>query len=436
MPAHHAPRSTPRPARVPPLAAALAALAALAAPGAPRALGAQAAGDTVRHVVVMAGNAAGTQRSWRTSDGAWHAHFTYNDRGRGPAIDEHVTLGADGLPTRIDVSGVDYMKNAVGERFERRGGVGTWRSAMERGSSRAPGFYMSMDGAPGETALLVRAALRRPDGAVPLLPAGRATVRAAARRTLRADGRERAVTLYEIADVGFQPAPVWLDADGELFAVGGSWQMTVREGWEAAAPELIAAQDSLASIRRAALASRLARRPATPVVFTNAAVFDPRTGTSARGMSVVVRGDRIERVGRGLPIPAGAERIDLAGRTLMPGMWDMHVHAGDDGGLLFPRRGDHHRARPRRRRRGRDGAPPRALRRRHPARPADAHGGLIDGPGPFQAPAKDLVSSEDQARATVEKFARLGYQQIKLYSSLDPKLVPLLAREAHARGCA
>jgi len=34
----------------------------------------------------------------------------------------------------------------------------------------------------------------------------------------------------------------------------------------------------------------------------------------------------------------------------------------------------------------------------------------------------------------VNKYADLGYVQIKIYSSIKPELVPLIAQEAHKRG--
>ena len=45
-----------------------------------------------------------------------------------------------------------------------------------------------------------------------------------------------------------------------------------------------------------------------------------------------------------------------------------------------------------------------------------------------------MVGNEEEARAGVEFWAKRGYEQIKIYNSTDPKLVPVLAREAHARG--
>jgi imidazolonepropionase-like amidohydrolase len=55
-------------------------------------------------------------------------------------------------------------------------------------------------------------------------------------------------------------------------------------------------------------------------------VFDGVDPRPHEGWSVLVRGDKIEAAGPNLPVPAGAEVIDLPGTTLMPGMIEGHSH--------------------------------------------------------------------------------------------------------------
>jgi imidazolonepropionase-like amidohydrolase len=63
------------------------------------------------------------------------------------------------------------------------------------------------------------------------------------------------------------------------------------------------------------------------ILFTNARIFDGHNGDCAEGMQVLVEGERILEVSAGRIEAPGARVIDVAGRTLMPGMIDAHVHA-------------------------------------------------------------------------------------------------------------
>jgi imidazolonepropionase-like amidohydrolase len=79
----------------------------------------------------------------------------------------------------------------------------------------------------------------------------------------------------------------------------------------------------------AALVSSADDAAAQDLVLTNANVVDVVDGSIREGMTVVVRDGRIASIGAaGAPAPAGATRVDLAGRYLAPGLMDAHVHIG------------------------------------------------------------------------------------------------------------
>src|SRR6187399_69829 len=99
------------------------------------------------------------------------------------------------------------------------------------------------------------------------------------------------------------------------------------------------------SARVALLMSLLAFAPAVrPVAqdarpsilaFVNARIIDGSGGAPIRNGAMVVEDGRITAIGP-MPIvriPADATRVNVAGKTMMPGMINTHGHVGDARGL-------------------------------------------------------------------------------------------------------
>ena len=77
----------------------------------------------------------------------------------------------------------------------------------------------------------------------------------------------------------------------------------------------------------AAIHRALAEEPSPPqVLFKNVNVFDGTGDSLAMDMDVLVTGNLIEKVGKGVEGRPDATVIDGGGRTLMPGLIESHVH--------------------------------------------------------------------------------------------------------------
>src|SRR6266511_6219883 len=66
------------------------------------------------------------------------------------------------------------------------------------------------------------------------------------------------------------------------------------------------------------------------IVLKAARLFDGKSNAFVQNAVVVVQGDKIVDAGSNLPIPSGAEIIDLGDATLSPGFMDAHTHLTAD----------------------------------------------------------------------------------------------------------
>jgi len=63
-------------------------------------------------------------------------------------------------------------------------------------------------------------------------------------------------------------------------------------------------------------------------------LVEPDSGTVLTDQVIVVDGGKIQAVGKGLAIPAGATVIDLSDKTVLPGFIDCHTHLADGNVVL------------------------------------------------------------------------------------------------------
>ncbi len=184
------------------------------------------------------------------------------------------------------------------------------------------------------------------------------------------------------------------------------------------------------------LAAQLAKEPATPIIaITGGTLIDVTTGKAEPNSLIIIENGVIKSVGQmgALQIPAHSNIIDARGKTILPGLWDMHAHFGQaEWGPAYLAAGvttirdctdefdyivsvekeinmDH-------------GIGPRILK-----------AGLIDGTGPNSFGIVQ-ADTKEEAIAAVDRYQKYGYVQIKIYSAVKPAIVKAICEEAHRIG--
>jgi imidazolonepropionase-like amidohydrolase len=179
--------------------------------------------------------------------------------------------------------------------------------------------------------------------------------------------------------------------------------------------------------------------PDVPVslAITGAHVL-PMTGdTVLRDHTVLVENGVITMVAptAAASFPAGTPVIEAAGRYLLPGLIDAHVHLRAESELAsYLRHGVTTVVNMR-------GTPAivalrQSLRQQgSPAPRVFTSGPLLDGDPPiWSGDATHVVTSPEQVRAEIAEHVRIGYDLVKVYNNLEPALLALVVREAHAAG--
>lgn len=192
----------------------------------------------------------------------------------------------------------------------------------------------------------------------------------------------------------------------------------------------------LTSIVVAVALAGQAPQPPAPIALTHVTVINVESGQLEPDRTVVVTGNRITAVGPAstITLPSGTRVVESQGKFLIPGLWDMHVHAAYPGldALFLPALlangvtgvRDMFSSMP-----NRDSSRAKVARAEIAGPRIVGSGHILDGTPPIWQGSVAVQSGAEATRA-VDSLKRAGADFIKVYSRLTPEEFFAAARES------
>jgi imidazolonepropionase-like amidohydrolase len=365
------------------------------------------------------------------------------ERGSRLQIVSTLRTSADLTPTDFSVKGKSYRFVNVDAAVKVAGGMATVTNLGETKTLEAPRrLFTAQSYAPlSARALLIRYWERHGRPATIAVLPGPRDVRISLRGTdpIVSGGLPLTLRRFDVEGIVWGRETVWLDDQDRIAAVISRVHIlpleAVREDLKHALPimqswsnadrarDLTQYKNDLPAIAEGAYA------------LAGARLIDGTGRPPVEDAVVVVRAGRITAAGsrQSTPIPAGTRVLDASGATIAPGLWDMHAHAAQiewlpaylAAGVTTVR--------------DMGGEQPYLTAIRDTIASGKGLGprvllaGLVDGEviGAFGAVA---AATADQGRAVVDRYKRAGFDQMKLYSLLQPDVVSAITARAHELG--
>jgi imidazolonepropionase-like amidohydrolase len=375
------------------------------------------------------------------------AVFHFDDRGTAIDLTGSLDLGEKGDPTHLVVKGKNYRlftSDSDVTVANGRAHVRDLKAERDLTLGEKPFFAIDNYAPIGVQQALIRywLAHERP-AEINAAPSG--PVRIAGRGTVNMDaaagtGAGFRAEFLSIDGVVWGTETALIDSStGDLIALttwaGALPFQAVREG----------RQGLLAGVMAHAVQQRIddlkALTAVTPVMQRDAfALIGARVVTGLDqapldSATIVVRDGRIAAIGpaASTAVPRGVPQVDARGKTIVPGLWDMHAHASQidwapaylASGVTTIRDmgGEEHFLI----------AIRDAIASGTAIGPRYVLAGLVDGPGP-RAFGAVTAATPAEGRAVVRQYHDEGFEQIKIYSLVAPDVVAAIVAEAHSLG--
>lgn len=369
--------------------------------------------------------------------------FEYSDRNVKVPLSATLRMRQDLTPLSFSVKGKTSRHTDTDVSIEINGLSAAVREGKVSRQVVLPDRYFTINGyAPMSVQMaLMRYWIRKGSrGTLMTLPGGEVSIERRGRDVVKVGTQLRQLDRYSIKGVIWGYETVWLDPAQRLAAV-----VTVNaehdefeaigEDYESALPFFVAraAADRMAAL--ASLAGRMKPQRKGPLAIVGGTLVDGTGKPAVPNVVVVVKEGHIVAVGprSGVKIPKGASVVDARGKTLLPGLWEMHTHFNQvEWGPIYLAAGITT---------ARDcgnefefiTAARSAIRSGRGIGPHLLLAGLVDGEGES---GNGVIRADTPAegRAVVHRYRSAGFDQMKIYNLVKPEVLRSIVDEAHGLG--
>ncbi len=361
--------------------------------------------------------------------------FKFTDRGSPVPLAATLVMEPDLTPREFQIKGSISRFSAINDSVTGRSAGGVSIPAGEK-------FFDIQGYAPVAVQMLLVRYWRSHGSPQSLktLPRGEVQIEELGTDTFTIGGRQVRLHKLEVRSLIWGMESLWMDDHDHLVAlVTVDAEMdhfeAVAEGYEDGLADFVtrAARDGMANLAK--VASGFNGNSSAVTAIVGGRLIDGTGKPPVENSVVILRDGKIVAAGPAstTPVPQGAQVIDAHGKSVLPGLWEMHAHFEQvEWGPIYLATGVTT---------ARDVGNEKefivavrdAIANGKGIGPRLVMAGVVDGTSTFSL-GLVRVDTPEQARQQVQMYHAAGFQQIKIYSSVKPEIVPVVTAEAHRLG--
>src|SRR5580693_652916 len=369
--------------------------------------------------------------------------FKFTDRGTAVPLTAAFRSANDWTPQSFDIKGKNSRLTDIDEAVEVQTEKIRVRDRDKWTETARPAQFFTIAGYAPTTMqmLMVRYwATHGSPAQLATLPRGQVKIEPRGRDTVSIDGQPQKFDRFTVEGLIWGRESIWFDANRNLVAAVTTDAEfdhfeAIREGYESGLGTFVglAGSDGMAAL--AEISKGISGSRAEKIALVGGTLIDGTGRDPVPDSVVVIEKGRIVDAGpkSRVKIPGGAQKVDARGKTILPGLWDMHAHFEQvEWGPIYRAAGATT---------VRDcgnefefiTAVRDAVAQGQGLGPRILAAGIVDGSGPL-ALGVARVDTPEEARRWVDKYHEAGFQQMKIYSSVKLEEVKDVAEEAHRLG--